>query len=137
MASHGMIKVLNLVFVFFLCGISVWMLYRGLVHERVRKPVSQKRRMPVLRIARDGKDFLKLPLTGKHYLIGRDPSCDIILKGSGIALQAGVLRCRDGRYFFKPFVGQIRSEDRVSPRNSSDGGEIRIMNYSLKIEYDV
>ena len=54
---------------------------------------------------RDGAPFLTVKLEKSHYLIGREPGCDILLKGIGVPMRVGEIFLCDGNYAFRNFAG--------------------------------
>jgi hypothetical protein len=126
MLSHWTIKLLHVVFVFSLGAVTLRLFYASLTSDRVRRPSPSKRAELLLRVNRNGSPYLNLPLRKSHYLIGRGPECDILLKGQGIPLNVGEIYLKDGEYFLKDGRG---SEGRLSP----DQG-FKLYDYSVTVE---
>ena len=137
MLFHWMIKVLNIVFVFSLGIVTLWLFYRSLTSDRVRRSSPSKRAELFLRISRDNAPFLKIPLEKSHYLIGRGPECDILLKGIGIPLIIGEIYLKDGHYFFHSFKhnsAKINNEQMgIESKEILSGDDLIIYNYKITI----
>lgn len=138
MFLHWMIKLLNIVFVLSLGIVTLWLFYRSLTSERVRRSSPAKRAELFLRVSRDNTPFLKIPLEKSHYLIGRGPECDILLKGMGIPLRIGEICLWDGEYIFRNFHTNslmINNEPAESEmRKILPGDTIMLYNYTIMIQ---
>lgn len=138
MLSHWTIKLLHVVFVFSLGTVTLWLFFRSLASDRVRRSSPLKRAEFFLTICRNGAPYLRMPLKKSHYLIGRGPECDIPLKGVGIPVIAGEVCVYDGDYIFRnyrnssvPINGGPISE---TPRKLLPGDEIMLYNYTIQVK---
>jgi hypothetical protein len=129
MLSHWMIKLLNLVFVSSLGIVALWLFSSSLASGWVRRVSPSKRAELFLRVSRNGSPYMKLPLEKSHYLIGRGPECDILLKGQGIPLGAGEIYLEDGEYVFKN-----RETGEIAKKKILPGDELILYNYVIQIE---
>jgi hypothetical protein len=133
-----MIKLLNVVFVFSMGSVTLWLLIRSLASGRVRRSSPSKRAELFLRISRNKTPFLNILLNKSHYLIGRGPECDIPLKGMGIPLRVGEMYQQDDHYVFRNFHDNsvmINNEPiGKEARKILPGDEIMIYNYTIKIQ---
>jgi hypothetical protein len=128
MLSHGMIKVLHVLFVLAMGASVLWLFIHAFAADRrpVKKPSD--RPLPLMIILRDGLPFLKMPLANGRYVIGREASCDIALRGPGLPPIAGEIRVIPGRCLFRGGIPP-RAETDLSP-----GRELVLANYVLRIE---
>ncbi len=97
----SLIELLNIVFVFSLAMVTLWLFFQSLPFDMVRRSSPKQRAELLLEICRDGVPYLKVPLKRSHYLIGRGPECDIPLRGMGIPLKIGEISEQGGNYIFK------------------------------------
>jgi hypothetical protein len=136
--SHYAIKLLNGVFVFSFGLVTLWLFLRSLSSHKVRRSSPSKRAEFFLRITREGIPFLNIPIEKNHYLIGRAPECDIILKGSGMALKMGEIRAENGVCAFRSFVDNCASVNNGpigrEERPLLPGHGIRLYDYLLEIQ---
>ena len=139
MLFHWIIKLLNIVAVFFLGGITLWLLYCSIA-DRKRRSSSSKRAELFIRVIRNNTPFLNIPFNKSHYLIGRGAECDILLQGMGIPLTVGELYLRDDNYVFRNFQENsvmINNEPiEKETKRIMPGDEIIIYNYAIKISQE-
>ena len=132
------IKLLNGVFVFSFGVVTLWLFLRSLSSLRVRRSSPSKRAEFFLRITREGIPFLNIPIEKNHYLIGRAPECDILLKGPGMALKMGEIRAGNGICTFRSLVDNCARVNNESigreERPLFPGHEIRLYDYLLKVD---
>lgn len=137
MLQHGMIKLLHVVFVFSLGTVTLWLFFRSLISDKVRRSSPSKRAELFLRVFRDGRQYLKIDLEKSHYLIGRGPECDILLKGMGMPVRVGELFHQNGEYFFKSLSESTVMNDNLAgtdPRKLLPGDKIMLYNYAIQID---
>jgi len=136
-----MIKLLNIIFVFSMGMVALWLFHQSLVSDRVRRSSPSKRAELFLRVSRDNAPFLKIPLEKSHYLIGRGPECDILLKGMGIPLKVGELYLQDDHYIFRNFHDYSVTVNNTPIANEEkhilSGNEICLYNYKITISEQV
>jgi hypothetical protein len=99
--------------------------------------LPSKRAELFLRVFRDGRPYLKIDLKKSHYLIGRGPECDILLKGMGMPVSVGELFQQNGEYFFKGLSeSAVMNNDPAGtdPRKFLPGDKIMLYNYAIQIE---
>jgi hypothetical protein len=132
-----MIKLLNVVFVFSLGTVTLWLLYRSVASDKVRRSSPSKRAELFIRVLRNNTPFLNFPFNKSHYLIGRGAECDILLKGMGIPLTIGELSLRDDDCIFRNLQEHaVRINDEPiekEVRKIVPGDEIIVYNYAIKI----
>ncbi len=97
----SLIELLNILFVFSLAMVTLWLFFQSLPLDKVRRSSPKQRAELLLEICRDGVPYLKVPLKRSHYLIGRGPECDIPLRGTGIPLKIGEISEQGGDYIFR------------------------------------
>ena len=137
MFLHGITQLLNLIFVFSLGAVTLWLLYRSVISNKVRRSSPSKRAELFIRVLRNNTPFLNVPFNKSHYLIGRGAECDILLKGMGIPLTIGELSLRDDDCIFRNFQdNSVRINDEPivkEARKIVPGDEIIMYNYAIKI----
>lgn len=138
MYFRWMIGFLNILFVFSLGCVTLWLFYRSLTSNRVRMSSPKQRAELLLEVSRKGAPLLKISLNKSHYLIGRGPECDIPLKGLGIPFRTGEIYRDNGFYVFKNFRDNsvvINNEAfGKAERKLSVGDEIRLYDYSIRVK---
>jgi len=126
MFSLWTIKLLNVVFSASLGLVALRLCIGGFASDKVRKSSPLKRAEFFLRVSKNGSSYMNLVLEKSHYLIGRGPECDILLKGIGIPLNVGEIYLKDGEYIFRDFE---ENEEKISP-----GAELKLYDYCVKVE---
>lgn len=126
MMSLWTIKLLNIVFSVSLGLVALRLCIGGFSSGKLKRSLSSKRAELFMRVSRNGSSYMNLALEKSHYLIGRGPECDILLKGAGIPLSVGELYLKDGEYIFRDFQ---EKEERIFP-----GAELKLYDYRIKVE---
>ncbi len=126
MMSLWTIKLLNIVFSVSLGLVALRLCIGGFASDKVRRSSPSKRAELFLRVSRNGSSYMNLALEKSHYLIGRGPESDIILKGTGIPLNVGEIYLKDGEYIFRDFQ---ENEEKLSP-----DVELKLYDYCVKVE---
>ena len=138
MLSHWVIKLLNIIFVFSMGMVTLWLFYRSLASDKVRRSSPSKRAELFLRVSRNNTPFLKIPLEKSHYLIGRGRECEIPLKGMGIPLIACEIFIKGDNYSFKNLQDNSVSINGQSIEKGSReivlSDTIKLYNYTITIE---
>jgi predicted component of type VI protein secretion system len=117
---------------------ALWLFFRCVTFDRVRRSSPAQRAELFLAIRREGTPFSSLQLKEGHYLIGRGPECNIPLKGAGIPFRAGEIKRMDNGWIFRysnPGTITINGTNPTDPeRELQPGDEIQICNYCINVE---
>jgi hypothetical protein len=138
MVYRWLLEFLNFFFVFSLGMVTLWLFFKSLTFDKVRRSSPKQRAELLLEVYRNGAPYLKIPLNKSHYLIGRGPECDIPLRGMGIPLKIGEMYEQEGGYIFKNLHNNSIRINGMSLGKEiqfvSPGDEINAYNYSIAIK---
>lgn len=138
MTIHWIIKMLNAVFVLSLGMTILWLIIQTLSYNSSRSKRHEDMARIFLLITNNGASYLKMFLNEGKYLIGRDHSCNIVLKGIGVPSIVGELFVRRGVCQFKYFHGArvinqyLKQEEKIMILKP--GQWITLYGYILNIE---
>jgi len=137
MLFHLLIKLSNILFVFLLGIVTLWLSYMSMVSGRVRRSSPSKRAELFLGVKRNGYLYMRLPLRKSHYLIGRGLECEIPLRGMGIPIRVGEIYRQNERYVFRNLQDHpVMINNEPMERGSREiliGDEIMLYNYTITI----
>lgn len=136
MIPFSLIKILHIAFVASLALVTLRLFIRSLTSEKIRRSSPLQRAELFLRVSRDGVPYLRIPLKKNHYLIGRGPECEILLKGEGIPFYAGEISWMKDDYYYTKAVNDHRRGGLVEnsqSQNMTQGAKIAVADYMIEI----